>query len=101
MKRTPLKRTPLKRSQKRLNRVSKKRLKQNNVYKEVRKDFLNKNKKCQVCSVADANQVHHKKGRWGERLNDANYFLATCSHCHHLIHADPAWAYANGLMVRR
>ena len=94
MKRSPLKRkTPLR-------RVSKKRKLQNDVYKEVREQFLTLNPLCQVCSSV-ASQVHHRRGRFGDRLNKSEFFLAMCLDCHHKIHMNPAWAYAKDYMVKR
>ena len=94
MKRSPLKRkTPLR-------RVSKKRKLQNDVYKEVREKFLALNPLCQVCSSV-ASQVHHRRGRFGDRLNEVEFFLAVCFDCHHKIHMNPKWAYEKSLMVRR
>jgi hypothetical protein len=94
MKRSPLKRkTPLR-------RVSKKRKLQNDVYKEVREKFLTLNPLCQVCSSV-ASQVHHRRGRFGDRLNEVEFFLAVCLDCHHKIHMNPAWAYAKDYMVKR
>lgn len=95
-----MKRTPLKRG-KRLNPVSKKRSKQNAVYSVVRKEHLAKFPKCQVCCMTQANQIHHRKGRWGERLNNTEFFLAVCSACHEKIHSDPAWAYSEGFLLGR
>lgn len=95
MKRSPLKRTS------RLNPVSKKRRIQNATYSKLRKEHLAKHKKCEVCNTKEPNQIHHRRGRWGERLNDAAFFLAVCEDCHNKIHQHPDWAYANGYMISR
>jgi hypothetical protein len=101
MKRSPLKRkTPLKRGGK-LRRVSAKRKGQNEVYKDVREKFLTNNPICQVCRCKMASQVHHRRGRFGDRLNEVEFFLAVCFECHHEIHHNPAWAYERGYMVKR
>ena len=101
MKRTPIKRkTPLKRSGK-LRRVSKKRRKQNEVYSDVREKFLSNTPVCQVCQHRMASQVHHRRGRFGDRLNEVEFFLAVCFECHDKIHHNPAWAYRMGYMIKR
>jgi len=101
MKRTPLKRkTPLKRGGK-LRRVSKKRRKQNEFYSDVREKFLGNTPVCQVCQFRMASQVHHRRGRFGDRLNEVEFFLAVCFECHDKIHHNPAWAYRMGYMIKR
>lgn len=96
-----MKRTPLKRGTKRLKPVSKKRSKQNAVYSDVRKEHLAKHPKCQVCEMIPSDQIHHRRGRWGERLNESEFFLAVCQPCHVKIHNDPAWAYSHGFLLKR
>jgi len=81
--------------------VSKKRKKQNDEYSVLRKDYLSKFERCEVCKIDAPNQVHHRKGRWGKRLNDSAFFLAVCQDCHNNIHGDPAWAYAMGYLLKR
>ena len=101
MKRSPLKRkTPLKRSGK-LRRVSAKRKGQNEVYKDVREKFLTNNPVCQVCKCKMASQVHHRRGRFGDRLNEVEFFMAVCFECHHWIHHNPQIAYAKDYLVKR
>ena len=101
MKRSPLKRkTPLRRGGK-LRRVSAKRRKQNEVYSDVREKFLGNTPVCQVCQSKMASQVHHRRGRFGDRLNEVEFFLAVCFECHIRIHMNPAWAYAKDYLVKR
>ncbi len=100
MKRSPLKRkTPLKRGGK-LRRVSAKRKKQNEVYRDVRVKFLTNKPLCEICGRL-ASQVHHRRGRFGDRLNEVEYFLAVCFECHNRIHKNPTWAYARDYLVKR
>lgn len=106
MKRTPLKRkTPLrgKSSLKktRLSPVSKKRKKQLADYSSIRKEYLAKNPLCHCCQKVPATDIHHKAGRWQERLNDTALFCALCRSCHNYIHGNPEWAYANLWLIRR
>lgn len=81
--------------------MSKKRKTQLNEYSKLRKEYLAVYPKCQVCEKNNSNQIHHRKARWGERLNDTTFFLAVCEDCHNTIHADPAWAYAYGYLLKR
>ena len=75
MKRSPLKRkTPLKRTGRKLRPVSKKRAKQNKLYSEIRKVYLEENPACEVCGK-QATQIHHKRGRIHDRLNDTAFFM--------------------------
>lgn len=46
-------------------------------------------------------QVHHRKGRDGQRLTEIQYLLAVCHPCHEYIHANPSESYERGWMVRR
>lgn len=101
MKRSPLKRkTPLKRGGK-LRKTSSKRRRQNEVYKDVREKFLCNNPVCQVCKTKMSSQVHHRRGRFGDRLNELEFFLSVCFDCHHKIHMNPKWAYDMGYMISR
>jgi len=100
MKRSPLKRkSPLKRSG-RLRPISKKRAKQNKQYSIYRNLYLTNHSACEICGKK-ATQIHHKKGRFGERLNDMNYFMSVCHTCHEWIHRNPLEAYAKGYLVTR
>lgn len=60
-------------------------------YRKVRASYLEANPYCEVCGRL-ANQLHHKKGRIGDRLFDEKFFLATCDKCHSKITRNPAWA---------
>jgi hypothetical protein len=84
----------------RLRPVSKKRAKQNKAYSEFRKDHLSKNPFCEICGER-ATQIHHKRGRFQERLNDTEFFMAVCMACHNWIHRNPKEAYAKGYLVLR
>lgn len=113
MKRTPLKRrTPLKSGsgfknngsslkRTRLNPISKKRREQNKDYSKVRKAYMTAHPKCELCNKANASDIHHKAGRWKERLTDATNFMALCRECHEHIHKNPGWAYGNGYLLKR
>ena len=101
MKRSPLKRkTPLKRTGRKLRLVSRKRAKQNKLYSEIRKVYLEENPACEVCGK-QATQIHHKRGRIHDRLNDTAFFMAVCFECHHWIHHNPQIAYAKDYLVKQ
>ena len=81
--------------------MSHKREQQNLLYRKLRQEYLADHEKCECCKVRPANQVHHKRGRWGDRLNEVAYFLAVCSMCHDEIHHYPQWAYGKGYLIQR
>jgi hypothetical protein len=101
MKRSPIKRkTPLKRSGRKLRPVSKKRARENRAYTRLREWYLEQNPACEICGKK-ATQIHHKRGRFGARLNEKEYFMAICMACHDWIHKNPMEAYAKGYMLLR
>lgn len=83
-----------------IRRVSKNRAKELSKYSMLSLQYLSVNQSCEVCHVEDATQIHHKRGR-GIHLNDINFFLATCNHCHNYIHRNPMWARRMGYMIDR
>ena len=100
MKRSPLKRkTPLKRGG-RLRPVSKKRAKQNRAYSVNREVYLNYHPACEICGKK-ATQIHHKRGRFQDRLNEMEFFMSVCHSCHEWIHRNPLEAYAKGYLLLR
>jgi 5-methylcytosine-specific restriction endonuclease McrA len=100
MKGSPLKRkTPLKRGG-RLRPVSKKRAKQNREYSKCRQEYFNTHPRCEICGYK-ATQIHHKRGRFQERLTDMENFMALCMSCHDWIHKNPAIAYEKGYLIPR
>ena len=100
MKRSPLKRkTPLKRGG-RLRPVSKKRAKQNKEYSIYRNLYLNNHPACERCG-SKATQIHHKRGRFQDRLNEMEFFMSVCHTCHEWIHRNPLEAYAKGYLLLR
>lgn len=46
-------------------------------------------------------QVHHRKGRDGDLVDDVDLLLGVCWACHEYIHRNPAVSYARGWMLRR
>lgn len=67
--------------------------------------FLAANPLCQCCPHVHADQfasveVHHRKGR-GPFMLVTESWLAVCAWCHVIIHLNPGWCYANGIMINR
>lgn len=123
-----MRKTPLTR-RKRLNPVSKKRIKINKEYSRLRAEFLKAHPWCQFwlaetspegplseeyaienngLFVLDSipNQcprstdIHHKKHR-GRYLLDTSTWMAVSRHAHDYIHSHPAEAYAKGYLLPR
>lgn len=83
-----------------MRKVSKKRAKQLREYSKKKKDFLSKNPLCAVCG-RPADQIHHKKGREGELLNDETFWLPLEIFCHRKIEDNPEWAKEMGYSLNR
>ncbi len=121
-------RSPLKRK-KRLNPVSKKRIKINKEYSRLRAEFLAKHPYCQVWlaetspegplseeyAIANgglfrldsipsqcplATDIHHRKGR-GRYLLDASTWMAVSRDAHRWIHDNPKEAMEKGYLLPR
>jgi len=75
-----------------MRKVSKKQSANLRQYKKVRESYLEDNPNCQAklsgCSYA-ATEIHHKKGRIGNLLQDDTYFLSVCRNCHQWIEEHP------------
>ena len=82
-----------------MRKVSKKRAAQLRIYTRLRAEYLNDNYMCEVCGFKGATDVHHIKGRYGDRLNDVDHFLAVDRLCHQRIHNDPRWARKNLYLI--
>ena len=74
---------------KKISNKSNRRKIEEDIYKDLRKVFLNKNPKCERNNTHKATEVHHKNGRNGTRLNDVSEFMAVCRDCHRYIHEHP------------
>lgn len=58
--------------------------------------------RCEVAGcAAPVTDVHHLAGRGGPDPHRLDNLLGCCRAHHGLIHANPAWAYAMGYLVRR
>lgn len=81
-----------------IRRVSVKRMAQLKEYYILRNDYLSEHRKCELCGMAKAQDIHHKFGRIGNKLNDVTMFMAVCRDCHSHIHANPSWAREAGFL---
>jgi hypothetical protein len=80
-------------------------------YKIVREAFLEQFPACQVCRdqymrgerewVRRASDIHHRKGRAGDWLTRAEYFLPVCRLHHTELHNHPKWAMEQGYTESR
>jgi hypothetical protein len=71
-----------------MRKVSKKRAEQNKEYSKTRLQFISEHEICERCK-RPADEIHHKAGRNGDRLNDVRDFMSVCRPCHQWIHANP------------
>jgi hypothetical protein len=93
MKRTPLKRRSSKENA-RLRRYEKARA---NVAERSGFRCEARTPKC----VGTLHQVHHRKGRDGDLVDDETLLLGVCIFCHSYIHENPAISYQQGWLVKR
>lgn len=86
-----------------ISRRTKQGAKDDRLYNELRKQFLEENPFCQCgqpgCTKI-ATQCHHRKGR-GILLLVIKFFLAVCDSCHKKIESSPEWAKENGFSLLR
>lgn len=103
-----------------IRRVSAKRGKQLREYSKLRKEYLEAHPICEIWLAENqtkllhtedaegllgeaprSEEIHHRRGRFGSRLNDTEFWLALCPACHRLIHQNPKWAYERGYLLHR
>jgi hypothetical protein len=60
--------------------------------------FLREHLFCALCQSL-ATEVHHKRGRIGQRLLDFEACMPLCFACHRFIHDNPRWARQMGYLV--
>lgn len=88
----------IKRKQYKPKPVSAKRLQQNKEYTKTRLQFISENELCERCRKP-ADEIHHKAGRNGERLNNVNDFMSVCAPCHRWIHLNPKESREKGWLL--
>lgn len=71
----------------RISPISEKMAENLKVYRILRREFMEVNPNCQLCS-RPATDLHHRAGR-GKYLNDVLTFMALCRPCHNWIHENP------------
>jgi len=89
---------------KQINKISAKRQIQEDLYyKIIRPNYLKDNPYCVRCNDNStktlADQIHHKNGREGDRLNDTEFFMSICSECHKIVHDNPMEARQKGYLI--
>lgn len=83
---------------------SKKRAAQERTYRRLRDAFLTARPRCEMrleCCTTWATEVHHMRGRDGDRLLVVDWWMAGCSACHRWVTEHPAEAYEKGLSLHR
>lgn len=70
-----------------INKKSPKQKNREREYLKLRKEYLKNNKICEICKIAVATDMHHKKGRIGDNL--FKDFLAVCRNCHTFVEENP------------
>lgn len=78
--------------------ISKKRLAELALYREVRDAYRLRFPYCEVCGE-NATEVHHKNGRTNDRLYDDKYFLSVCRPCHVKLHLNPKESREKGYLI--
>jgi len=95
----------------RIRQISKKKREENKVYAQLRKQFLSDHPICAVWAFRDdlplgqalmnrdhqSTEIHHMRGR-SKYLLDVSTWAAVSSRGHKLIHENPLWAEAHGLL---
>lgn len=101
MKRSSLK---PKKSWKKLNPISKKRQKDQKIYKDLMEDYMKQHPYCERClkngKFVRSTENHHKKGR-GIYYLVVEYFCALCSPCHVLMKTQAKQMMREGWIIDR
>jgi len=87
-----------------LRSISKKQKERLKEYAKRRKAYLSEHTQCEVYDCNNkSTHIHHKKGRFGDRLNDIDYFMAVCNNCHpkRIHETDVSWAKKMGYLLTR
>jgi hypothetical protein len=84
-----------------VNPTTPKRAKQKAEYLKLRRQWLKEHETCEApMCMGRATEIHHKRGRIGELLNDTRYWLALCEPCHRWVHEHPKAARDAGLLCQ-
>lgn len=102
LRRTPLPRAtkPLRRT--RINPVSAKLRKRKPQYLQLREAFLEGHPRCEFPAGCEARAtvVHHRRGRFGERLVDVDWWAASCDFHNDYAETHTGHSLAIGWLVR-
>lgn len=93
----------------RINPVSARRRARDEPYPERRRQvYARANGRCEFVDETNGRrcpgrmaEVHHLQGRGGPDPHRLELLVGLCGWHHDRIHANPAWAYTNGWMIRR
>lgn len=92
-----IKKTPIKSSSKPIAKRSKREEERLKKYYVLREQYLKEHPTCEVCKIAPATEIHHKKKRISENLY--LHFLAVDRSCHSRIENNPEWAIEMGYSI--
>lgn len=97
-------RTPIKSSRKKIKKISKTRGELLKIYKPLSAQYKIDNPLCKINSpdcTMFTQGVHHKKGKIGELLIDATFFMPACNSCNDYVETHDAWARQKGFKLSR
>lgn len=87
-----------------MRKVSLKQQKRLREYNKLRDDFLKDNPYCQasvMCHGLIATDIHHVRGKIGDKLTDTENFMSVCRQCHIWIHDNDKQARDLGFLKSR
>jgi len=84
------------------NRSPKRQNQERLYYGKTRPEYLEEHPFCEAKNCGRlSTEIHHKKGRIGNLLNNIKWFMATCHDCHEKIENNPNWARIMGYILSR
>lgn len=87
-----------------MRKVSLKQAKRLREYNKVRLSFMEENPYCQAmvtCHGLLSTDIHHVRGKIGDKLTDVKDFMSVCRGCHTWIHDNDAKAREMGFLKSR
>lgn len=84
---------------KEINKRSEKRIGEEKIYSVLSKDYKKNNPICQLCNNK-TQDVHHRNGREGKRLNLIQFWMHLCRKHHDYIHENPEESYKKGWLIK-
>ena len=98
---TPLRSSALLKAGGQIRHRSVKRSKQEREYVRLRDAYMAGHPLCELCGEAPSRELHHRRGRVGSDLTNADHFAALCSPCHRFATERPAEAIRLGISEPR